>query len=225
MALAEEVPVTAGDELLSQHLTEEERISITRLLVQAETGTYGEIIPVVVFSSQEWGHLSILVDLLVFSFLTCLILVLGLPWTWLLGSFALGFMAGELVKFYPESVRLLTSQSEREKAARVRAELEFYRNHFDRSQKHSTVIIFLSLVERQIVVLIEPELSKKIPDAELATSVKEISSALAQELRKKDWHQGFANAIERAGQLLQKHAPAPADYRHEYPAQIFVVGE
>ena len=134
-------------------------------------------------------------------------------------------MAGELVKFYPESVRLLTSQSEREKAARVRAELEFYRNHFDRSQKHSTVIIFLSLVERQIVVLIEPELSKKIPDAELATSVKEISSALAQELRKKDWHQGFANAIERAGQLLQKHAPAPADYRHEYPAQIFVVGE
>ena len=216
--------MTAG-EVLEQHLSEAEQKSLSQKLIEAETGTYGEIIPLVALSSHDWRTLPVIVDLLVFSFLMSVCCVFQLPWMWWLGSFFLGLMAGALVPSFPELIPWLTSKSERSQAARQRAELEFYRQHFDRSQKHATVLLFVSILERQVVVLVEPELSKKIPPLELDSTIQQITSALTQELRKKDWHQGFANAIQMSGEMLKKYAPAGSDYRHEYPARIFLVGE
>lgn len=216
--------MTAG-EILAKHLTRQEHAEISAKLEASEKGTYGEIIPVVVLQSRTWFAVPRLADLFVFSLLLCVCIVLGLEWEWILGCFFVAGAAGYLAHIFPQSLKFFTSVPDKRQAAQDRAELEFYRNHFDRSKKHATILIFLSLLERQIVVLIDPELSKKIPKADLDERVQKISSALAQELRKKDWKQGFCNAIEHSGELLKKYAPAPADYRHEFPAQIFVVGE
>ncbi len=193
----------------------------------AEEKTTGEIVPMIVRSSASFGHVPMILTLALFSSLLFLEFEM-------ISSFSLWAEIPQwviapvlLVICYLISLplsksawicRCMTLNRDETAAVDLRAELEFYRGRFNRTEKNSAILIFVSWVERRAVVLADKGIAEKI-DGKVWD---EINGLLLKGLKSGNFVEGWQAAIARAGALLAEHFPASSHDRDELSNELVI---
>lgn len=198
-----------------------EQVSVHDALLAAEARTVGEIVPVVLersdrHPSADW--LSALTTMLVGSAL----LQDHLPWTrphLLIGcQLALGIVGYALSCALPAWKRMFVSESRATEMAAEQAVQEFHRLRLHETAGRTGILIFVSLLERRVVVLGDVGIHAKVGDA----AWDDTREAVLAGLRNGRVEEGLIDGIRLAGKALATHHPWIEGDRNEIPDRVVV---
>jgi putative membrane protein len=180
-------------------------------IADAESRTSGEIVPILVRRSSTVGH----VPLLAFSLVLLGVLLSDLPvylsrlggphWVWLTASWGLAFGLAVALSRLDVTQRLLTSQADQIQQVEMRAEVEFYEHGVGRTEGHTGILLYVSLMEHRAVVLADQAIAEKV-DGQVW---QELVDLMIQGVKRGDFADGMTQAIQRCGDLLSPHFPIP----------------
>jgi putative membrane protein len=185
---AVEVPVAVG-----KLLSKEDVIRLEETIAKAEKQTEGELVVVVASQSAHTNHVIALLILgwsAVFfgfwgvfhqNFLPSEELISGVVYFLGLGI-CFGLNRLDFVK------RFLTSDRAEIMAVNAMAELEFHRRVNSKTHSETGVLIYLSLMERQAVILADDKIDKLVP--------KDYWQGIMQQMLSKIGDQGLASGLE-----------------------------
>lgn len=208
---------------LSSYLDDEGIRRIAETVASAETRTSGEIVPMIVRRSTHSGHV---VWVLFFATLSLLIglvpsmsaiTALSVGWLEILAIVSAAIFAWPLAKtnFFQ---RLCTPAVDRDAAAMMRAELEFFESDIQKTKGKTGVLIFVSLLEREAVVLADEAISSQLPPE----AWREVVDFLIQGVKRKDFAGGMCDAIDATAKLLEPILPAQPGNRNELPNKLII---
>jgi putative membrane protein len=217
--------------------TEEDRRAIAHAVAEAERRTSGEIVPVVAAASDPYERAEDLVGL----FTACLALTV----TWLLGQrlvpasdweqehelalqlpvlllvVVVGFWLGALLaRSWPALKRLALSRRVARARALIAAHHAFDALHVGRTACATGVVLYVSLLERQVCVWADRGVATKVAEAEWARAC----TLLTESLRRGMPREGFVAAIAQVGNVLAEHCPRQPHDRNELNNQLHVLG-
>ncbi len=207
---------------LGTHLDDQGLKSIREAVARAESRTTGEIVPMIVRSSSPTAHMTCLIFLLLLAFFdlcffAAIIEVQIAKTTEIqLGFILAALLIGSILSKINYFQRLMTPRSDRKHNALVRAELEFHRSQIRSASAHTGVLLFVSLMERQAVVLADEKVAAKLN----AKSWDEVLKILVDGLKQKDFALGFSKAIEKTGAILTEHFPAASHGTSDLPNDL-----
>ncbi|GAG91737.1 unnamed protein product [marine sediment metagenome] len=196
---------------LSSHISKTDLEQVESAVKLAEEKTSGEIVPMVVRSSSTVGHVPvIMVLLLLFLFHAIevtsyfdefnVMLVTGL-------SYIILFVVGIFLARFNFVQRLLTSSVDQSTQVQMRAETEFFEANLNSTVGSTGVLIFVSLMEHQVVVLGDKSIAEKVsPDC-----WQKVIDILISDIKTKNLASGFVDAIAECEKILTPHFPIKAD--------------
>lgn len=210
---------------LKPYVKAEDLQAISNAVSGAEEICAAEIVPVIV------GH-SVSAELLsVIFFLTFELGVILLSWTLtphltrseqFFGTLTLTLIAAPLALWmwrFPRFFRLfLLSPRLSSSAARRRATEEFFDLKVSRTKNHNGVLLFVSVLERQAVILGDSTISEHITPEKW----QHILVSLTDGLREKHWLMGFEKAIAQTAELLKSALPPVHDKKNEIANRLII---
>jgi putative membrane protein len=205
---------------------------IADAVAKVETNTSGEVVPMIVRSSQVSGHINFilaLIFLLIFSvfdlydfeshylssyisnnfFIMFLLLVINI-------IFAILFV--KILSRFNFVQRILTSKSDQYHQVKKRALLEFYNQKINNTKQATGILIFVSLLEKRAIVLGDEAISQKITQKDW----QEVIDQLIGGIKNKKVGQGFCQAIEASGKILATHFPIQSNDTNELPNKLVI---
>jgi putative membrane protein len=165
-----------------QRFSEDDRRRIGEAVHEAESGTSGEVVVVITEASDEhalakWRSACVAAGLVLLADLAYRHLApFWLPWSpdavWLLAVVAggLGFLAAS----WPPLRRALAGRDRMRRLVRRAAEAAFTGERVFETRDRTGILVFLSLLERQVVVLPDAGIAAKAPEAAWAAVVREV---------------------------------------------------
>lgn len=202
---------------INQKISARDIEQINLKIVEIEQRTSIELVPMIVRRSSTVGHVVTILYLLlclctlIASFILYLIAEVEIP---SLISFEIlfvilnWFLASWLSKksFFQ---RLLTTVDDRVHQVSKRAEIEFLENRLTLLPNQNAVLLMISLMERQVQIIVGDSILKKVPLDEFEQVVK----LVAQTLRQDGFADAFIGGMDRVCELLQKdfHRSTPND--------------
>jgi putative membrane protein len=199
-------------------LTEEDKKAISEAIARAEAGTSGEIVFAVTEASGRYRHSHLQLALTGMAAMTALYLIIpaqhsvtAVLWIQIL-SFAL---------LYAVVVRSpwrtwFVPQRELEARAREAALVEFYSSGLYRTRDSNGVLIYLSLLERRVVVLGDKAIHEKMGDEHW----NEVRDLVVQGIRQGQARPAICAAVVRCGEALARHFPRKADDTNELSDEV-----
>jgi putative membrane protein len=194
---------------LEEIFTTEAETAIRRAVKHAESGTSGEIVPFVVAASDTYeGALwkgAALGALLVPLAAVGVWLVFE-PWGppmpfWLTVPALVGAAVGYLVTgAVPALRRALIGRNVLDLRVRRRASVAFLEEEVFRTQDRTGILIFLSLLERRVVVIGDEGINKKVEPTEWTVLVEKLTAGI----RAGRSAEALVTAIEECGELLHR---------------------
>lgn len=184
---------------------------IEKAVGQAERNTAGEIVPMVVQSSVTlWPArvITVLFFAIIALMLNDLFSVTGFGAV-LLNAFA--WVLGIILGYIPAVQSRLGPREWRDLEVAKRAELEFYRARLHQTERQTGIMIFISLLERRVIVFGDQAIAKKIAPDTWTELVRLVSGGLREDRA----GAGLVAAIERCGQILAQHFPLSAHDTNE----------
>ena len=201
---------------------ESERKKIKDAIAKVEAKTSGEIVPMVVTTSDDyfWIHwlafvLGIIVGGVLFSFLE-----MNSPWpqqwyyvfAWQ-SFFAFLFSA---LSFFSAVLRFLVPKKTMQKEVHRAAHAEFLAQGLTSTTHHTGILIYISLLERCVCIIGDHGIHTKVPDTYWDQQVKIISLGM-REGRAAD---ALVEAIQSMGEALVKHFPADGGGKSELSNEL-----
>lgn len=206
-------------------LSNQELKDLARVIGEVEQDTTGELRLILVERSSRASH--------TFSFLFLLLLTLVLCGAWILrhsiilsgfGSFLMplacvvaGLSAFGLSR-WSFLQRRLAWPADVDHQVRMRAELEFHREGLAKTSERTGILIFLSLFERQAVVLADEGIAARMP----SSTWNDVVLMVVEGVRKGHLKDNLERAIRHCGSLLKKEFPAQPGDRNELPNRVLV---
>lgn len=213
-------------------LTEEDFEKIKNSVRNAEKNTTGEI---AVALAPESAHYSFW-ELLAADLFAAIFLVILLPFSnkilgfykiyywqnepsWILPVFfVITTFAAIVIVFYlaniPAIDRFVIPQKVRQESVTHRAFRYFTESGVYDTKDHSGILIFVSYMERQVRIIADSGISKKISQDMWDL----IADELAENLKNKKTTEAFVNAIEKCSSLLEQYFPS--DKNSENPNEL-----
>ncbi len=203
----------------SQLLDPADRLRLERAVLEAERGTAGEIVVVVVHACDEYGSAGwrLGVALAALAFLGLWLLAPPLPaWVYLTAQ-AAALLAGHgAARLDPVRRRLLPPDLVETRVA-GRARRAFAEHGLTRTAHRTGILVFVTLLERRVVVLADEGIDRALTEGE---SWEEIVRLAVEGLRSGDAARGLEAAVRRCGEILAAHHPPPPDDRDELPVAV-----
>jgi len=197
------------------------RAVVVEALVAAERRTEGEIVPVVLERSDRHPQacwLAALASLLIGSAL----LMSWLPWQHPLLLLACQVAAGAagwlLAWRLPDLQRLFIGEARATEVAEEQAVQEFHRHGLHKTKNATGVLLFVSLLERRVIVLGDEGIHAKVGDGHWTGTTK----AVLEHLATGTLRDGLVAAIDRCGEVLAEHFPAKRDDVNELADRVIV---
>jgi len=205
-------------------LGERERAELARAIGEAERRTTGEIAVVVLERSDrhpaaDWiaGGLTLL--------LGSALLAGWLPWdrpalffACQFGLGAAGFLASRRV---PGFKRAFISEARAEEMARQQALQEFFALGLHRTRDATGVLLFVSLLERRVVVLGDRGIDAVVGAAEWQATDR----AVLEGVRAGSLQRGLVAGVERVAEVLAEHFPDDGGRPGQLPDHVVVRAE
>lgn len=211
---------------LSGLFSESDMARVTAAVRQAESGTSGEIVPYAIaasdfYSETVWRAVAIamgvvLVALGGISLLADTWMKIGIAWTGIIALGA-GIIVGVLFALLPPLRRAAASDHMITRRVTQRAAQAFLAEEIFRTRDRVGVLIFLSILERRVIVLGDSGINAHVGQAEWDGIVATIVAAI----RARKPADGLVAAIAACGTLLRDHGfvTAPDDV-NELPDEL-----
>lgn len=198
--------------------TDAEKEQIRQAIVAAESGTAGEIVPMVAASSARYTEIELLG------------LVIGLfvgmiaewfwsdPWgseflnLWPVAGALVGFLAGRMSIIK----RFVASKGRITEAVHTLALASFSENGLHYTRDHTGILILVSLLEHRVEVLADRGINAKVETG----TWQEVVNVLTEGLKSGQACDAFCKAITRCGEILATHFPRQADDKDELPNRL-----
>lgn len=212
---------------LKTYLNEDDISQIEKAVAQAELKTNGEIVPVIVRQSAAtrslFGFLFALLFLSFFSVSDLLLKEMLDLSTYPAAAISILIY----LSLVPISARL--SQSEfiirrfihpldLDQQAYQRAILEFYSLDLNKTDGSTGVLIFISMVDHEVVILGDKAINDKIKENEW----EKIKDQMLVDLKQKEVASAFIKAINSAGLILEKHFPKGLSNPNELKNKLII---
>ena len=187
--------------------------ALAQAISEIEKNTNAEIVVVVRGRSGSYRHADYLFGAIVALF--GLIFVLFSPWEfhtyWIPFDVTGLFVAGAFVSSRGDWLRrLFTSKTIQEKAARSGAAAMFYEAGIANTSAENGMLIYLSLLERQMEVIADRGVLKSVPPLKWNHEVFEL-----KELAKDAEPGKLVEGLRSLGKLLAEHLPATGENPNE----------
>src|SRR5215475_6198571 len=153
--------------------TDGERERITQVVREAERGTTGELVPMIVQASaryREAAHRTGLILAWVTLALLLTVEAYWLPWGWhagnagwLLLAVVAAYGLGQWLGNIPGIVRLVTSRERMAHKVKLRAEQAFYQHGLHKTKGRTGILILVSLLERRVHILADKGINDLVP--------------------------------------------------------------
>ena len=185
---------------------EEIESAVKRL--EAETG--GELVVHVAAQSSEYREVKwILAGLCSFACALCIAILAGL---WMSPSYldtlttsvvilAAGLLGWVIGHFTPALSRIIAGRRSLETRTLQRAETVFLEEEIFNTQERIGILLFISILERKVILLADSGINAKIQD----NMWGEIVDKLAYQIKKNRTEEGLVQSIEGCRQLLLEH--------------------
>jgi len=189
--------------------------TLAECVKEVETSTDAELVIVVRARSGHYAHADYLLGTLL-AFAVLLFLLFS-PFTfhqyWVPIDVVLTFVVGAFVSSRSNFLRRLLSRKKfRSAAVRTAAAAMFYEAGVANTNSEMGVLIYLSLLERQLELIADRGVLKCVPAQEWNRELFEL-----HEVGKKSQPAGFLAAIRRFGKLLATHLPPTGENPNELP--------
>lgn len=207
--------------------TEQERARIQEAVRQAEQGTIGEIVPMVVPASARYREAGYRTGLILgwLTLAVCLTVEwYWLPWGWhagnagwLLLAVIAAYGAGEWLGRFPAVIRLVTSRERMAYKVNLRAQQAFYQHGLQNTKGRTGILILVSLLEHRVQVLADKGINDCVP----AGTWDAVVQGLVEGIKRGRPTDALCEAIARCGELLARHCPAgPGQNPNELPDRL-----
>jgi putative membrane protein len=218
----------------SKLFTEADHRRVTEAVLQAESKTSAEIIPVVASSSGRYDRAEDMVGL------WCGLLALSVAWWWVQGVelsewgvptpklglpsvLALvigGWLLGVVLAHLSDGLRRLFTPRSEQRAEVERAAREVF---FDRRVHHtqggSGLLVYVSLLEHMAVVLADEQVQEKLGQQRLDS----LCAELVERLRKGAHTEALCHTVAQAGLALAEVLPRQSADRNELTDALVVL--
>jgi putative membrane protein len=212
-------------------LNEADLDRITEATRQAELKTSGEIVTVITSGSGSYtGHVLLagVVALAVFSlaYLALLSPVAGFFkrffWTFDTRQALWVLVAGQAVVFalvygglnlFPGLKSLVISRKDKIAKVRRRAESDFFRQRITSTKGATGVLIYVSIFERRVELLVDSSISARVPQP----TWQAVVDAIIAGIRRRTFVADLCAQIVRCGEILSPDFPRRADDVNELP--------
>jgi putative membrane protein len=199
--------------------TPEEQDRIQRAVFAAEQKTAGEIVPMLVASSDRYAEVEITGLALGLVLGTFAGFIIHDPWAlvppqllWPLAGAVLGFIACGL----PPIKRRLISKDRIAEAVHLRSLAAFTGQGLHHTRAETGILIFVSLLEHRVVVLADRGIHTKVQPG----TWDEVVRIVTEGLKSGKPCDAFCKAIERCGEILAQHFPRSPDDKDELPDRL-----
>ena len=198
--------------------SEEEQARIRQAVIDAESKTAGEIVPMLVTSSARYTEVELL------GTITGLFVGMLAEWLWSdpWGSHffnlwpAIGATVGFLISRIPQMKRLVASKNRIADAVHTLALASFTEHGLHYTRDHTGILILVSLLERRVEVLADRGINAKVE----AGTWQEIVKILTDGLKSNRACDAYCRAIHRSGEILAAHFPRQSDDKDELPDRL-----
>jgi len=198
--------------------SEEEQARIRQAVINAESKTAGEIVPMLVTSSARYTEVELL------GTITGLFIGMLVEWLWSdpWGSHffnlwpAIGAAVGFFVGRTPQVKRLLASKGRIAEAVHSLALASFTQHGLHYTRDHTGILIVVSLLEHRVEVLADRGINAKVETG----TWQEIVTILTNGLKSKQAADAYCRAIKRCGEILAAHFPRQPDDKDELPNRL-----
>ncbi|MBY0384337.1 hypothetical protein K2X05_04185 [bacterium] len=216
-----------GPQWLSTYLNAQEVLEIEKTIAEIELKTEAEIVPVIVRSSSSYQQtrvtltlIAALVFLIVWDwcvphlywdywYSTAVLLLLGLGFIFV----GMPWLARhDLVR------RWMTVRSEELEQCWKRAKIEFYENRLNQTEDNVGVLIYVSLLERVVIVMADKKIADQLPSDLWQNMVDQ----LVLGIKSKKMAEGFKKGLAECSSLLIKHFPVKLGDVNELPNRVVV---
>jgi len=200
---------------------EDDRRAVREAVTDAERKTVGEILPVVVERSDPHPGADWLAALS-FVLVGSSALLAWLPWQHpvevLLAQIGMGAVGFVLARMLPELKRLFIFEDRATRVAEEQAFQEFYRNGLHKTVAATGVLLFVSLLERRVVILADEGIDSAVEPGFWADT----DEVILEGIRRGSLRQGLVAGIGRAGECLSHHFPWKEGDRNEIPDRVII---
>ncbi len=206
--------VTASD-----FFSEEEKDRIEAMTRDVESRTIGEIVVMIVGSSDPYVEADLLGGVLLGSLLSFILTVLVFHssiWYFVPMSFIFFFPSHWIVRGVTPLKALFISRERREEAVQRRAISAFYEHGLYKTRKNTGVLFLLSLLERNVWVLADKGIHEKIGQE----SLNQFATLVSQGVREGRPCDALCEAIRKIGEVLSRHFPMTPGDTNELPNSV-----
>jgi len=196
---------------------ESERIKATTQSVESHTD--GEVAVMVVDRSDRYLDAEILGGIILGSLLALSLTVLFFHdslWFYILLSLLFFFPFQWLCFKIPKVKTVFIPVKRKEERVKLRAEQAFFEKGLYKTQFHTGVLIFLSLLEQKVWVLADKGIYEKMTQENLNRFAQDISLGIKEDRA----CESLCQAIEGIGRLLAEHFPLTPGHKDELPDEV-----
>jgi len=190
---------------LDRHFPQEAQDRIAAAVRRAESGSTGQVVPVVVERSERYEEARWIAAVIGAALATALVeLVVDDPGvTEVLVFQVVAGVVGWFVGRLASVERLLAGRRHQAHAVHSRAEQAFLEHGLHQTRQGTGVLVFASLRERRAEIIGDRGIHERMGDAEWQRAV----DGLVEGLRRGAPGEGFERAIDQVGATLARHFP------------------
>jgi putative membrane protein len=199
-------------------LSEQDNKAIEGAIKRAEALTSGEIVFAAAPASAQYRHATLQGALIGMAAVTAAFLALPIAHTpaYLLWTEFLSFAIFYFILPHMPWRRWIISKQEMGARVRDAAFMQFYSSGLYRTRESNGVEIYLSFFEREVIVIGDRAIHKKMGD-QYWNNVRDL---IIQGIRRGDVCGGICAAIDACGKALAEHFPPRLDDINELPDQV-----
>lgn len=209
-------------DLSSKLLTNQDKAQIIEAVQQVEKKTSGEIVPLVVASSDTYPLSNTIGGFTMAMVLSiCATQLLGTENMWVFLAILMGafIVFHEIVKRALPLKRLFISDQEIDEEVEESAISAFYRNGLYKTKNETGVLVYISVFEHRVWVLADRGINEKVNPE----TWQEVVDMITIGIKKKTTGESIVKAIHRIGEILEAHFPVKPDDANEL--KNLIVGE
>jgi putative membrane protein len=199
-------------------LTDEDKKTIAEAVRSAELRSSGEIVFAITDASDHYHHATLQGALVGTLLVTAIYLALPTPqtigivlWTEII-AFALSYA---LIPHVPWR-RWFISPREMDQHVHEAAFREFYTSGLYKTREANGIVIYLSCLERRVVVLGDKGIHEKMGDHHW----NDVRDQIITGIRQGKAREGICLAVESCGRALAEHFPRRPDDLNELPDEV-----
>ncbi len=202
-------------------LNDADKKRIEDAVSKAESTTSGEIVPLVVHTSDAYPHAELVGGLIG----QALVLIAGM-WIFpdfdyficggmLIGGFIVGFL---LVRFIPFLKRFLIGRKVIDTEVEQRAIQAFVEHGLINTRDRTGILIMVSLLERRVRVLADAGINAKVKPGQW----DEVVGLVLHGIKNKSLADGLIAGVMRCGEILKQDFPIKPDDANELSNKVVV---